>query len=127
MKTGRKPESRATKAKREDFYEEVLSKGPCYWQQFHHHECHSIIDPMHLIPKQFLKQYFSKEDPDDLASIIWDADNGVPGCRFVHSQIDNKMLVAHFEWLPDEAVNFAWRHGVLWRLEHEFPRKDKAA
>lgn len=127
MKSGRKPESRATKAKRLDFYDEVLSKGPCYWQKHLHHECSTIMDPMHLIPKQFLKQFFSKEDPDDLASIMYDPDNGVPACRFVHSQLDNKMLVAHYEWLPREARRFARLHGIRWRLEHEFPRKDKAA
>ena len=122
MRSGRKPESRADKAKRLDFHDEVLAKGGCYWQQFIHHECHSVRDAMHWpFSKRFLKDHFFRLDPDDLSSLVYDPDNGVPGCRLAHGNIDSGHWTVYREWLADEAREFAGRNDLGWWIDAHLP------
>lgn len=126
-KRGRKPESRATRDKRLDFYEEVLAPGECYWKQYINHGCDGPLDPMHIIPKQFLKNHFYQEDKDDIDSIVFDPANGVPGCRHIHGQIDSGFCPIFREWLPPEAVAFAGRNDLGWWLDLHIPSLNGAA
>ena len=117
----RRPETAAHRDMRLDFYADVLGKGPCYWRQFIPHECDGPLDPMHIIPKQFLKNHFFREDPDDIAAIIYDPDNGVPGCRAIHGQIDSRFHRIYREWLPPETIAFAGYYDLGWWLDAHIP------
>ena len=123
----RKRETKAAKGARYRFYEAVLGKGPCWFRQITPHQCDGPIDPCHLIPKQRLKNIAKQKDynEDETLALVWDPDNGVPGCRALHHKLDNGFIRIYWDQLPASVKDFALGWDLEWELEQIY-RKEAA-
>lgn len=109
-----------------NFYKAVLAKGGCFWKGKIDHECSYIIDPMHIIPKQWLKNRYQYDiEPSQLAELVFDPRNGTPGCRHIHDRIDGFRVRIGRSELPEDAVAFADCHDLAWKLDELYPGKDE--
>ncbi len=125
----RKRETRAGKEARHRFYEEVLSKGPCWFnsQMVDGNPCDGPMDPCHFLPKQRLKRIAKDRNYDERETLamVWDSRNGVPGCRAHHHKVDNGFLRFTWDELPIETHGFAFAWDLEWEVQQMF-RKEYA-
>jgi len=122
----RKRETKAGKEARHAFYEDVLSKGECWFKTIYPHQCEGPIDPCHLLSKQKLKRIAKDRGYNDSTTnrLVWGHRNGVPGCRFQHHRMDNGFLRVYWEQLPEEARQFAKDWDIEWEMEQVYRRQD---
>lgn len=115
----KKRESTKAKGARYRFYEDVLNKGGCWFKTITPHECDGPIDPCHLMPKQRLRNIANQRgyNEAEMLRLVWDARNGVPGCRAYHHKLDNGFLRAYSDQLPVSAHEFAREWDLEWELE----------
>lgn len=75
-------------------------------------ECHGRTDPVHLIPKQRVRQKSTGEDPMDPRIIV-------AGCRHHHDRFDARdginPLRLRYDDYPRSVHEFANEHGWYWK------------
>ena len=124
----KKKETAAERLARLQWYEAILGKndGFCWGREIITHRCDGPKDPMHFIPKQFLKREANLLPINERVALVWDVRNGMPGCRWFHNRMDLGLLRVYRGQLPAEVVEFATEHDLLWKLDKHFPEGDPA-
>lgn len=81
---------------------------------------------MHMLPKQTLKQQAKLRGMAEQERIdfVWDVRNGLPGCRMMHTRMDNRMLRVYQTQLPDSVIQFAEEHDLVWLLDNRYPKSE---
>lgn len=128
MRRGRKHETAAAKRARLDFYEEVLGKGGC--QIPLPHKCSGPMDPCHVIPKSYLKWHarFDLKLPEsEQLKCVWDARNGIPGCRNGHNLMDSPFHSVPADAFPDEVFDFVIEYSCEWKFRSLYAFGERAA
>jgi hypothetical protein len=122
----RKRETKQGREARHGFYEAVLS-GSCWFSNKFAHKCDGPIDPCHLLPKQRLKNLASRRGYDEAETLrlVWDARNGVPGCRAIHHKLDNGFIRMYWDQLPDPALEFAREWDLEWEMEQQYRKEQQ--
>lgn len=128
MRRGRRSESRASREARKLFTLTVLDRGACEIQQFIPHVCGGgHVDACHVLTKQFIRRETNLWAESEALAAIWDPDNGLCGCRTGHDLFDAPGHGVEWWQLPAASIEFAERHGWLWRLEREYPAAEEIA
>ena len=105
-----------------------LAFGRCFGQTILPHTCDNIVDPMHFIPKQLLRNEAKTRNYTDQETweLVWDARNGAPGCRWFHTSLDTpgiKKIVIPQSRLPRAVIDFCYDNGVVWALDRLYPKE----
>jgi hypothetical protein len=105
--------SKAEVSARENFKTVVCSKK-CIGLLIPGHECEGPLQAMHVVSKHTLKNR-------GLRRLLWDVQNGVPGCYRIHRRHDLAVEKIPRALLPAAAFEFAEEHGLMDALERHWP------
>ncbi len=124
----RRTETAASLRARKAFTFTVLERDECEVQRYISHACGGgWVDAAHILSKQFIRREVNLwAEPEALAA-IWNVDNALCACRTGHSLFDAPAHGVEWWTLPACAIEFAERHGWLWKLEREYPASEEIA